>query len=66
LKQWRGAFCSITEPERSESSAELRALKEKYEQLQRNLHRKDRALAETAALLVLQKKFRSLLEDSDK
>jgi hypothetical protein len=34
--------------------------------LQRDLRRKDRALAETAALLVLQKKFRALLEDEDK
>ena len=37
-----------------------------HEQLQRDLRRKDRALAETAALLVLQKKFRALREDEDK
>ncbi len=66
LKQWREAFCSSTEPDPRESRAELRALKIKNEQLQRDLHRKDRALAETAALLVLQKKFQALLEDADK
>ena len=66
LKQWREAFCSSTEPDPRESRAEVRALKVRNEQLQRDLHRKDRALAETAALLVLQKKFQALLEDADK
>jgi hypothetical protein len=32
-------------------------------QLQRELNRKDKALAEAAALLVLQKKYRALFED---
>lgn len=66
LKQWREAFCRTTEPDSHQSLAELRTLKVKNEQLQRDLHRKDRALAETAALLVLQKKFQALLEDADK
>ena len=66
LKRWREAFCSTSEPDPHQSRAELRALKVKNEQLQRDLHRKDRALAETAALLVLQKKFQALLEDADK
>jgi hypothetical protein len=65
LKQWRDAFCSTTAPDQRQSRAELRELKTKHEQLQRDLHRKDRALAETAALLVLQKKFQALLEDAD-
>jgi hypothetical protein len=33
--------------------------------LQRDLRRKERALAEAAALLVLQKKFQALLGDED-
>lgn len=66
LKQWREAFCSPGEPHAHQAKAELRELKVKHEQLQRDLRRKDRALAETAALLVLQKKFRALLEDEDK
>ena len=66
LKQWRQAFCSVSEPDPRQCRTELRALKTKNEQLQRDLHRKDKALAETAALLVLQKKFQALLEDADK
>ena len=66
LKQWREAFCSTGEPNAHQAKAELRELKDRNEQLRRDLRRKDRALAETAALLVLQKKFRALLEDEDK
>jgi transposase-like protein len=66
LKQWREAFCSTSESNAHQAKAELRELKTKHEQLQRELRRKDRALAETAALLVLQKRFRTLLEDEDK
>ncbi|MDO8773491.1 MAG: transposase [Burkholderiaceae bacterium] len=66
LKQWREAFCSTSESTQHQAKTELRELKVKNEQLQRDLRRKDRALAETAALLVLQKKFRALLEDEDK
>jgi hypothetical protein len=47
------------------SKAELKALQIKHEQLQRELRRKERALAEAAALLVLQKKFQALLEGED-
>ena len=69
LNAWREAFCSGPEPEsaqdRRESKAELKALQGKHEVLQRELRRKERALAEAAALLVLQKKFQALLEDED-
>jgi hypothetical protein len=40
------------------SKTQLRELQAKNATLQRDLSRKDRALAETAALLVLQKIFR--------
>lgn len=69
LNAWRQAFCSSPEPqsaqERRESKAELKALQGKHEVLQRELRRKERALAEAAALLVLQKKFQALLGDED-
>lgn len=69
LQAWREAFCSSPEPEsaqaRRESKAELKALQGKHELLQRELRRKERALAEAAALLVLQKKFQALLGDED-
>ena len=44
----------------------LRELQARHEQLQREMRRKDRALAEAAALLVLQKKFQALWEDGDR
>ena len=67
LSEWRAAFCANAGPqsnqERRESAAELRTLQSKHEILQRELRRKERALAEAAALLVLQKKFQALLGD---
>ena len=62
LEQWKANFCSHVEVggQREEVSA-LRALKVENQSLERELLRKDKALAEAAALLVLQKKFRALL-----
>ena len=37
----------------------------KIKQLERELNRKEKALAETAALLVLRKKFNALWEESE-
>lgn len=69
LSSWREAFCSGAQPESAqdqrESKAELKTLQGKHEVLQRELRRKERALAEAAALLVLQKKFQALLGDED-
>ena len=65
LKAWRDAFCSATPSESRESKAALRDLQAKHEGLQRELRRKEKALAEAAALLVLQKKFQALLGDED-
>lgn len=44
----------------------MRTLKDENTRLKRELVRKDKALAEAAALLILQKKFRALWEDEDK
>lgn len=44
---------------------ELQKLRRDKRQLEKQLRRKDKALAESAALLVLQKKYRALLEDED-
>jgi transposase-like protein len=64
LRAWRNGFCAGTEPTSSaKDRAALRELQGKHEQLQRELLRKEKALAETAALLVLQKKFQALLGD---
>ena len=63
LQTWREAFCAGAEPSARESRAVLRELQSQHEQLQRELRRKDKALAEAAALLVLQKKFQALWAD---
>lgn len=61
LTQWRSDFCeSAGTAGRREESEELRQLRLTNMQLQRDLNRKEKALAEAAALLVLQKKYRAL------
>ena len=66
LMAWREAFCSPMMPESRESKSALRELQIKHAGLQRELRRKEKALAEAAALLVLQKKFQALWEDEEK
>lgn len=62
LAQWQADFCSQARPTgRREEAGELRALKAENQRLERELKRKEKALAEAAALLVLQKKYRALL-----
>jgi transposase-like protein len=66
LTQWRTDFCeSAGAAGRREDSEELRQLRLANMQLQRDLNRKDKALAEAAALLVLQKKYRALWAAED-
>lgn len=62
LEQWKADFCrhggaSVNRDE----ARSLQSLKADKQRLERELQRKDKALAEAAALLVLQKKFRALL-----
>jgi transposase-like protein len=63
LQAWREAFCVGVESPARESRSALRELQSKHDQLERQLLRKDKALAEAAALLVLQKKFQALWVD---
>jgi len=65
LKAWRDAFCSLSASDSRESKTALRELQVKHEVLQRELRRKEKAQAEAATLLVLQKKFQALLGDED-
>lgn len=64
LSSWKAAFCADNRA--ASGSREIRVLKDQNEQLKRELVRKERALAEAAALLILQKKFRALWEDEVK
>ena len=62
LASWTAAFC-VDGKGVVPGGREIRTLKEENEQLKRMLLRKDKALAEAAALLIMQKKFRALWED---
>ena len=64
LADWKAAFCA--ESKATPGNRELRILKDENDQLKRELVRKEKALAEAAALLILQKKFRALWEDEVK
>ena len=64
LTEWKTAFCA--ESKAAPGHRELRVLKDENDQLKRELLRKEKALAEAAALLILQKKFRALWEDEVK
>lgn len=57
IQQWKSEFMSQDKNQKkSENQAELKALRAENKDLKRDLLRKDRALAETTALLVLKKK----------
>ena len=62
LRSWNTTFCAAGK-EPASGMREVRTLKDENGKLKRELVRKDRALAEAAALLILQKKFRALWED---
>ena len=63
LQTWREAFLTGSEPLTRDSRSAVRELQSKNDLLERQLRRKDKALAEAAALLVLQKKFQALWAD---
>jgi len=63
LEQWKQELLAMpSQPKNTDQSekAETRRLKEENKQLKRELKRKEKALAETAALLVLKKKAEAL------
>ena len=64
LASWKTAFCA---PAKAQvDTGQWRSLKDENEQLKRELLRKEKALSEAAALLMLRKKFRALWEDEVK
>ena len=66
LRQWQHEFCQPGKTVATPADAALRQAKQQNEKLERELRRKDKALAEAAALLVLQKKFQALWEAEEK
>ena len=68
IGRWREAAISGADTLRPLSALERRELQQerkKTRKLEKELRRKDRALAETAALLVLQKKARAIWGDGE-
>jgi transposase len=65
LDSWKASFCT-QEPASVSDGRDLRILRGENEELKLELRRKEKALAEAAALLVLQKKFRALWDNEDK
>ncbi len=65
LNGWkRDAIAGLGEP-RAASAVEARQDRRRVRELERELHRKDKALAETAALLVLSKKLAAVFHDGE-
>lgn len=64
LEQWKEAF-RAADPVPAKGPSD-KALAKENAKLKKELHRKDKALAEAAALLVLQKKFQALWADEEK
>jgi hypothetical protein len=62
---WHDASCAVASPESRESKLAVRDLQTRNDGLQFELRRKEKALSEAAALLVLQKKFRALWEEEE-
>ena len=66
VKQWKLDFINgNTTKQRVVSPSEIKNLKHENKSLKKELHRKDKALAETAALLVLKKKVQDIWGDDE-
>jgi transposase-like protein len=69
IARWRQACIegATTQESRDQAFAgQLKAAKQHIRALEKDLRRKEKALAESAALLVLQKKFNTLWEDEER
>ena len=66
IQQWKDSFMTQQPPAKDTAlQAELKALRAENKILKKNLHRKDKALAETTALLILKKKAHLLWGGSE-
>ncbi len=62
LQQWKDGFM---QPNPREEKALIKKQKKEIQQLNREIARKDKALAEAAALLILEKKFKALFGEEN-
>lgn len=66
LEKWKEEFIQLEKTTASkESRGEVKQLRSEIKELQGELRRKEKALAETAALLVLKKKVQTLWEEDE-
>ena len=66
ITQWKLDFINGNEPkQKAVSPSEIKLLKHENKSLKKELNRKDKALAETAALLVLKKKVLEIWGDDE-
>lgn len=66
IKQWKADFTGNDTAETAQHDrTQVKQLKAENKSLKQELHRKEKALAETAALLVLKKKVQHLLGDGE-
>lgn len=63
IKQWKKSCLQGFNPPKADKDSKQN--QKKIRQLEKEIKRKDKALAETTALLVLQKKLQTLWEDED-
>lgn len=63
LRDWKADFEAGNGASSAASATDSQSLKKEIKRLNKDLQRKEKALAESAALLVLQKKYNSLWED---
>ncbi len=62
VKAWKQA-CIVAAQQKQTEGAQARADQKRIRELERELHRKDKALAEAAAILILRKKLNALWGD---
>ena len=66
IRRWRAsAQAALGKPDEKSSAGERAQDKKRLRALEKDLRRKERALAETAALLVLSRKYEALRTDSE-
>ena len=68
IRRWKAACiqgAGLADEQRKQGHIETKQDKKRIKELERELNRKEKALAETAALLVLRKKLNALWEESE-
>ena len=65
LQEWEREFLNSKSKDNTSTKEALQEERSRSHALAKELRRKEKALAETATLLVLQKKFQALLEDEE-